>query len=483
MTDTPTALQAGAAKREITTTEPQIGIKDPLFAKVLVLDDGATRLAIIAMDAVAIGGICDISDDFMPKLRARIDTELGIAGDNVLVNASHTHPSGPILCEEGELIDRTVDAVRTAAAQMTPVKIGVGAGHEDRITMNRTLRLKDGTHWTIRHSNPSPPDDLVESFGPLDTELGVIRVDRLDGTPLAVVYNFACHLLWGDPLNRVTANFTGVASDVVEAALGHDSMALFLQGAAGDVIDMWFKDFGRPRDVAPLGHMLAESILNVRGEIETQAAALNVISETIDLPRRTDVPDRVAALKQEQQDLLASLRFTTFDFKIFLPMYLRYAHDADLPGEAKYRYMRDDNQLFTETDQVNRANLDKYLAGVRAMEKLARIEDKIATLYRHKAINDESGQATVAAEVQGVRIGNGVLITSTTEVLTEVALNIKSASPHKHTFIAAFTNGYIHYGAPAADYDKGGYEVTECLLAPEWQQMYEDKAADILRRL
>ena len=76
-----------------------------------------------------------------------------------------------------------------------------------------------------------------------------------------------------------------------------------------------------------------------------------------------------------------------------------------------------------------------------------------------------------------------MLITSTTEVLTEVALNIKNASPFEHTFIAAFSNGYIHYGPPAADYDKGGYEVTECFIAPDWQQIYEDKVADIIRRL
>ena len=59
----------------------------------------------------------------------------------------------------------------------------------------------------------------------------------------------------------------------------------------------------------------------------------------------------------------------------------------------------------------------------------------------------------------------------------------KPASSYKHTFIAACSNGYIHYGPPAADYSKGGYEVTECLLAPEWQQIYEKKANEIIRRL
>ena len=76
-----------------------------------------------------------------------------------------------------------------------------------------------------------------------------------------------------------------------------------------------------------------------------------------------------------------------------------------------------------------------------------------------------------------------MLITAPIEVLVEVGLNVKKASPHKHTFMAAFSNGYMHYGPPAADYDKGGYEVTECLLAPQWQQIYEKKANEIIRRL
>jgi hypothetical protein len=60
---------------------------------------------------------------------------------------------------------------------------------------------------------------------------------------------------------------------------------------------------------------------------------------------------------------------------------------------------------------------------------------------------------------------------------------VKRASPYTHTFVAAFSNGYMHYGPPAAYYDLGGYEVTECLLAPEWQQLYEAKAQEVIRRL
>ena len=41
-------------------------VADPLFAKALVLDDGAMRVVILAMDAVAIGDICDINHEWLP---------------------------------------------------------------------------------------------------------------------------------------------------------------------------------------------------------------------------------------------------------------------------------------------------------------------------------------------------------------------------------------------------------------------------------
>ena len=67
--------------------------------------------------------------------------------------------------------------------------------------------------------------------------------------------------------------------------------------------------------------------------------------------------------------------------------------------------------------------------------------------------------------------------------VVEVGLNIKKASPYEHTLVAAYSNGYMHYGPPADAYSRGGYEVTECLLASEWQEIYEKKADEIIRKL
>ncbi|PIW12964.1 MAG: hypothetical protein COW34_12205, partial [Armatimonadetes bacterium CG17_big_fil_post_rev_8_21_14_2_50_66_6] len=179
-------------------------------------------------------------------------------------------------------------------------------------------------------------------------------------------------------------------------------------------------------------------------------------------------------------------RGTSLNFRTFLPLYLKYQLDPDYPADYAYRYMqaeaRGSNEL-TALDAVNRNNLDKYRRNLDAMEKLARIQDKTATLRRHKAINDGAGVPTVTAEVLGVRIGACVLVTCPAEMLVEVGLNVKRASPYEHTFVSPFSNGYLHYGAPASDYALGGYETTECLLAPEWQEVYETAAAEVIGRL
>jgi len=465
-------LFAGTAKADITTSNPETPVMDPLYAKILVLDDGKTKIIIVTMDVTAIGGrrisdgmLYDVSEEFLPGLRRRVQQDLNVPSANILVNASHTHPPGRLLCDDNEQIQRVYDAVRRAAQNMTEVQIGVGSGCEKRISMNRTLNLKNGRQWSIRHTNPSPPDEEVESSGPVDPEIGILRIDRLDGRPLAVVYNFACHLLFGDAYGSITGNIPAYASKIIEETLGHDCMAFFIQGAAGDVIDVNFKDFSRSRDVKALGTMLGESTLKAYKNILPEGAYLKIISETISVPRRTDIPEKIAALKQEQDELLKSLAGTTLNFKSFLSLY-QSAAKID-PG----------------MDALNRSNIDKYLKNINAMEKLARIQDKISTLEKHRRINAENGEKNIDMELQAIKIGDCVIVSSPAELLTEIGLNIKKASAYKHTFVAAYSNGYVHYGVPAADYDKGGYEVTECLLAPEWQEIFESKIKELINKI
>src|SRR5207248_10751025 len=121
-------------------------------------------------------------------------------------NASHCHG---VVCADVD--EKTFDAVKTAAANMVPVKVGVGVGSENRVSENRRLKLKNGKEADVRHAYSLPPDEEVVGVGPIDPQIGVLRLDRQDGQTLAVVYNFACHPIMGVPNGENTAVIVGFA--------------------------------------------------------------------------------------------------------------------------------------------------------------------------------------------------------------------------------------------------------------------------------
>jgi len=459
--------------------DQKVQIDDPLFVRALVLDDGSEKLVLITMDVTAIGArsisqyiLIDSADDFMPNLRKRIEQELGIPGCNVSVSASHTHPPGRLLCDDGAQIDKTIEAIKKALQNMVPVTIGVGSGYENTLTVNRTMIMKDGTDYSWR---PEPPGDEIERLRPIDPEIGILRIDRLDGSPFAVVYNFASHLLVGCKKGKITADFPGVTSRYLEDNLGPDAMAFFLQGAGGDIMEAFYDDLENPRGKYDFGNRLAQSVLKGYRKIATGPANLKIVTKHVQFPLRTDIPDVVAALKREQAEI-----------KAFLPLYLKYSLNPDYPSHSPYRYMQADDcgdDTFRTLDDQNRLQVKKYLDSIRTMELMAVNELKIATLEKHQEIIDEIGTATVPAEIKGIRIGDCVLIAAPMEVLSEVGFKVKKNSPFKYTYIVSNSNGYLHYSPPASYYARGGYEASECLLAPEWEKIFEKTVHEILKEL
>ena len=487
-------LYAGVAKRDITISSPNVRVNDPLYAKALVLSDGSTSCAIVTMDVTSIGGrtisdsiLFDVADEFMPNLRRRVEAELDIPGCNIMVTASHTHPyHGRLLCDDNEQIERALDALRQAARGMVPVRVGTGVGYEDRLTVNRTLRLKNGKHWCVRMGNPCPPDEDVAGVGPIDPRIGLIRVDRMDGHPLAVVYNFGCHQLLGVPRGGATADFSGFASKVIESHLGNDAMALFIQGTVGDLAEIHNKDINRPKNSEDNGTVLGLTIVDALKDISAGDVSLNMISKTVLFPRKTDYAEQIAALQREKGTLADSFIASSLNFKSFLPLYLKHMISPEYPSDYSYRYLQAEkigNTDLLAMDAQNRKEIDRYLQHIRSMEKLVRINNNLMTLRKHEAMCAASGGEDVPAEIQGLKLGDFVLITSPTEVHVEVGQKIKKMSPYEKTFIASITNGYLHYSPPVSYYGKGGYEVTECILEPGWEQVFEDTVREIINGL
>jgi len=478
----PGPLSAGVAKVEI-TNKLAARVNDPLYVKALVLKNAVATVVLVTVDAVAIGEIGTIGNDYLGKVRTRLQTELKIAPESVIVNASHCHG---IVCAGVD--EKTVQAVKDAARALVPVKVGVGVGHETRVSENRRLRLKNGQEADVRHAYSLPPDDQIAGVGPIDPQIGVLRLDKADGQTLAVVYNFACHPIMGVPNGENTADLVGFASRVVENNLSEGTVALFVQGCGGDINPVRYKDVSQPHDAEPLGNMLGLSVLRaVRAVKCTAGGPLKTLNEKIRLPR-VDNSERIDTLLAEQSRLLKSLKGTSLNLKTFLELAVKYNLAGEYPSAYSFRYMSEKAQGrgdLAALDEANRKNLKSYADNIAVMEALTRLQTNLALLQKHQATNLAAGRKPLEVELVGLRAGDFVLVTFPGELTVEIGLNVKKSSPHKTTFVAGYTNGYIYYTPTAKQLQNvvGAQEDSDCLVAPEWEAIFYSHVAALLKKL
>jgi hypothetical protein len=475
-------LRAGVAKADI--TDRAAGpVNDPLYTKALVLTDGETTLAIVTVDAVSLGEIGYISNDYLPTVRQRIEQELGIPPSNVVINTSHCH--GVVRSDVDEL---TVRAVTEAFRNMVPVTAGAGTGHEDRIMENRRLKLKSGKVVDVRRAYSLPPDDEVAEVGPVDPEIGLLRFDREDGRILAVLYTFSVHPIHGVPSLGNTADMIGFSSKVLEDSLDEGTMALFLQGTAGDINPIHYKHTDHALDAELLGNMLGLSTLRAVKKIRTrEVGPLKVINEKLDLPRANSTK-RITALESERMRLTKSLQGTTLSLKTFIPLIVKYKLSSEFPSYYSHGYLHEEmlgREDLTTLDASNQDAIKLYIGNVHVMEELTRINTNLVLLRKHLATFKTAGGRPLQVELVGVRVGDFVLTTFPGELTVPIGLNIKSKSPHDLTFVAGYTNGYIYYAPTTEQLLNPGaaQEDSDTLVAPGWQEIYEKKAAEILSRL
>jgi hypothetical protein len=280
-TATSAEFRAASAKTDITPSEsrelwgysdrsgPATGKRDPLFAKVLLLDDGSHRLALVTLDLGRTFGV-----DSMNVVREHVKQSAKV--EQVFFFASHTH-SAPAIDEsyapgkrpewESTALERIAAAIERAAERLQPASIGTGEG-EVFIGHNRRLIEPDGSVKMLWRNATKTPTH------PVDPRVGVIRVDGRGGRVLAVVVNYACHpVIFGPDNLKYSADYPSATAEVVEQAFGEGAVSLFLQGAAGN-INPYFDKMRLDEDAEKLmketGHQLGAEALRVARSISTR---------------------------------------------------------------------------------------------------------------------------------------------------------------------------------------------------------------------
>jgi len=310
-------LKAGVAKVNITPPvgvpmsgyaarkEPSQGVHDELYAKALVLDDGKQRIAMVISDLLY------LDEDFTESVRRLTEESTGIGGQNVMVAVTHTH-AGPVGCclnlmyrleDEGvvnrikgmrslvedlrSVLERKIaGAIYVAAQNMMDAKIGVGKGLVHAVGTNRR-----------------------DPRGPMDPEVGVVRIEDLESNVKAVLYNFTCHptVLGADNI-LFTADYPGYASGVIEEMKG--AVALFTNGAFGDISTRFTRREQTFREAERLGTILAAEVLKTLEQTETtNRVKVNAISKKVNLPfKKLPSSEEAERMVKEAQQKLESLK-------------------------------------------------------------------------------------------------------------------------------------------------------------------------------
>lgn len=476
-----TGIRAGAARVDIT---PPLGIgmvgyyiregvsqavQRPLTATSLVLDTGGLRFAILACD------IAFIQDPAAREIRGQIANAIGTSVDLVWMNYSHTHcgPTLPGFLWQDEdqdrlqraylatLSDRLVAVTAEAASQMKPARIGAGSAPAP-IGINRREKGDDGKFYI--GENPT---------GPQDHEAIVVRVDEVDGRPLAILFNHPCHTVtMGPKCLQLSPDFVGPARDVIEKSIG--ALSLFLQGAAGNINPV--TGIGSQEDdsenMTRLGQILGGAVVQAAAEVRTHQyrgprASLSSLARVTLFPY-VPVKDQPPTVRHACVQLN-------------LPM-------LPLPSLEEARRIRQ-----ARADTYQQAKQDGKPEGfLTVLRHFANWGEKLQRTV------EAGGTPTIPFEINALRIGDLAMVAVPCEPLVELGLAVKKASPFRKTLFLGYTNGCIGYLSPADAYPPEGwspwetYAIPDMLfqsyqlpmaLQPQCGQMVVDRASELLRGL
>jgi hypothetical protein len=242
-------FRAAVVKVDITPESPQFlagygareskGIHDNIFHRIVVLDDGNGQFFLVSSDF----GKMDPS--LYDQVASQLKSKYGIDRENFWWSVTHTHsapeigPPGlsgifmpdrykqPIAADYTDfVVQKLIEGVGEARRKLAPARLGVGWGFS-QANINRRALDVDG-----KASLGLNPD------GPVDRRIGLLRIDKEDGSPMVLIANYAIHgTVLGSQNLEISGDAPGIVSEYVEQQTG--APLLFINGAAGDLAPIY----------------------------------------------------------------------------------------------------------------------------------------------------------------------------------------------------------------------------------------------------
>src|SRR5262245_23103415 len=306
-------FRASAVKVDITPSTPKwllgygarqsTGVHDRIYHRIVAMDDGRTQFYLVSTD------LCLFSPTIYDEFADRLKKQTGIERAQVWWSVTHTHsapevgPPGiykallkgrsehPVDTEYTEqVIASAIQGVKDAQARLASARLAAGAGISFA-NINRRAKDVDG-----KISLGLNPD------GPVDRQLGVIRTERTDATPIAVIANYAIHgTVLGGRYLEISGDVAGTVSAYVEEKLG--ATMLFINGAAGNIAPI-YSVYENPRSghLSQFNVLLGDRILASNRAMgpATDEVTLWTGEKVIDTPRKAGLgwPDDMPAYQR-----------------------------------------------------------------------------------------------------------------------------------------------------------------------------------------
>ncbi|MBA2762219.1 MAG: neutral/alkaline non-lysosomal ceramidase N-terminal domain-containing protein [Segetibacter sp.] len=242
-------FRASVVKEDITPADSQMllgydarkstGVLDHIFHRIVALDDGTTQFFLVSTD------ICEISPGLYDNVAAKLNTLYKIKPVNFWWTVTHTH-SAPEVGSPGLdavflgdrfqhtidsnytalVVQKLIEGIAEARKKLVPARLGVGWGFSQANINRRAIDI-DG-----KASLGLNPD------GAVDRRIGLLRIDKEDGKPLALIANYPIHgTVLGEKNLQISGDAPGVVSEYVEQKTG--APVLFINGAAGNLAPIY----------------------------------------------------------------------------------------------------------------------------------------------------------------------------------------------------------------------------------------------------
>ena len=447
-------LYAGAARHII---NPPIGtgktgirlfggpiqaIESDLTATALVLSDGETKVVILALDLAHLGvDISMIGQHPTNEYRDLIAAALRIPRSHVMINSSHNH-SGPAV--PGYMLDNDEDRTFKERYKRDLLRWLVEAAVEadQELQPARSRGSGEATLAVYRREYQDGHDVLGEVPGhPIDPSVGVIRVDDVEGNPIAIVFRYSCHpVTIGGRSAVASTDYPGPARDVLERSLG--GLAVFLQGCGGNINPTY--GIGYEVDCRDIKRRMG---LALGGE------ALKVAS---------GIRTHIKPGARKPLGNIANILFTPWE-----PVsgetctYLGASSRTCLSNLANYRHWR------KPKPSVPRSSSDWPTCAAATPPNGRFASRRRSTAGGDLVASVKHGHPTCDLTIQAFRVNDIVIAGMNAEVFYETGLALRAQSPFKHTFINGYTNGTTYYLPRAEDYPPGGWRIDAAYAVPD----------------